>query len=42
MSVRAQLVGHLTPNNGAKVLLPVASCGFINANMRKVYRVGQE
>lgn len=40
--VRAQLVWHLTPNNGAKVLPPVASCGFINANMKKIYRVGQK
>ena len=37
VSVRAQLVGHLTQNNEAKFLPLVASYGFIDANMRKVY-----
>lgn len=42
VAVRAQLVGHLTPEDEAKVLPLVASCGFIDAHMRKIYRVGQK
>lgn len=42
VAVRAQLVGHLTPEDETKVLPLVASCGFIDAHMRKVYRVGQK
>lgn len=42
VAVGAQLVGHLTPEDEAKVLPLVASCGFIDAHMRKVYRVGQK
>lgn len=41
VAVKAQLVGHLTPEDEAKVLPLVASCGFIDSHMRKIYRIGQ-
>lgn len=41
VAVRAERVGHLTAEDEAKVLPLVASCGFIDAHMRKVYRIGQ-
>lgn len=37
VAVRAERVGHLTAEDEAKVLPLVASCGFIDAHMRKVY-----
>lgn len=42
IAVRAERVGHLTPEDEAKVLPLVASCSFIDAHMRKVYRIGQK
>lgn len=42
VAVRAERVGHLTAEDEAKVLPLVASCGFIDAHMRKVYRIGQK
>lgn len=42
VAVKAERVGHLTPEDEAKVLPLVASCGFIDAHMRKVYRIGQK
>lgn len=42
VAVRAERVGHLTSEDEAKVLPLVASCGFIDAHMRKVYRIGQK
>ena len=42
VAVRAERVGHLTEEDEAKVLPLVASCGFIDAHMRKVYRIGQK
>lgn len=42
VAVKAQLVGHLTQEDEENVLSLVASCGFIDAHMRKVYRIGQK
>lgn len=42
IAVKAQLVGHLTSEDETKVLSLVASCGFIDAHMKKVYRIGQK
>lgn len=39
VAVKAELVGHLTTDDEAKVLALVSSCGFIDAHMRKVYRI---
>jgi hypothetical protein len=41
VAVKAELVGHLIPEDEANVLKLVADCGFINAHMKKVYRIGQ-
>lgn len=41
VAVGAQIVGHLTSKDMAKVLSLVASCGFIDTHMKKVYRIGQ-
>lgn len=42
VAVKAERVGHLTADDEAEVLPLVASCGFIDAHMRKVYRIGQK
>lgn len=42
VAVKAQVVGHLTPKDEAVVLPLVASCDFIDAHMRKVYRIGKK
>lgn len=42
VAVKAQLVGHLTVEDEEKVLSLVASCGFIDTHLRKVYRIGQK
>lgn len=42
VAMKAQRVGHLTTEDEDKVLPLVASCGFIDAHMRKVYRIGQK
>ena len=42
VAVKAERVGHLTAEDEAKILPLVASCGFIDAHMRKVYRIGQK
>ena len=42
VAVKAERVGHLTADDEAKVLPLVASCGFIDAHMKKVYRIGQK
>lgn len=41
-ALKAERVGHLTAEDEAKILPLVASCGFIDAHMRKVYRIGQK
>lgn len=42
VAVKAEVVGHLTADDEAKVLPLVASCGFIDAHKKKVYRIGQK
>lgn len=42
IAVKAQLIGHLTSEDETKVLSLVASCGFIDTHMKKVYRIGQK
>lgn len=42
VAVRALLVGHLTAEDEKNVLALVASCGFINENDKRKYRLGQK
>ena len=42
VAVRAERVGHLTEEDEARILPLVASCGFIDAHNKKVYRIGQK
>lgn len=41
VAVKAEVVGHLTSDDESKVIPLVASCGFIDAHKKKVYRIGQ-
>lgn len=41
VAVKAEVVGHLTSDDKNKVIPLVASCGFIDAHKKKVYRIGQ-
>ena len=41
VAVKAEAVGHLTSDDKNKVIPLVASCGFIDAHKKKVYRIGQ-
>lgn len=41
VAVKAKVVGHLTSDDKSKVIPLVASCGFIDAHKKKVYRIGQ-
>jgi len=41
VAVKAEVVGHLTSDDKSKVIPLVASCGFIDAHKKKVYRIGQ-
>lgn len=40
VAVKAEVVGHLTEADENVVIPLVASCGFIDAHLRKVYRIG--
>lgn len=40
IAVKAKIVGHLTKEDESKVIPLVASCGFIDAHMKKVFRIG--
>lgn len=40
VAVKAERVGCLTVEDKSKVLSLVSSCGFIDAHMKKVYRIG--
>lgn len=42
VAVKAELAGHLIPEDEKNVMKLVADCGFINAHMKKVYRIGQK
>ncbi|MBO4963668.1 MAG: hypothetical protein J6C65_01860 [Prevotella sp.] len=42
IAVKAELVGHLTQEDEAKVLQLVASCGFIDEHKKRVYRIGEK
>ena len=42
VAVRAEIVGHLTESDEKAIIPLVASCGFIDAHLRKVYRIGME
>lgn len=41
IAMKAECVGHLTEEDEAKILPLVASCGFIDTHMKKVYRIGK-
>lgn len=40
VAVKAETAGHLTHDDENKVISLVASCGFIDAHKKKVYRIG--
>lgn len=42
VAVGAEVVGHLTYEDEMRVMPLVASCGFIDAHMKKLYRIGQK
>lgn len=42
VAVGAEVVEHLTNEDEMRVMPLIASCGFIDAHMKKLYRIGQK
>ncbi len=42
IAVKAEVVGHLTEADEKAVFSLVSSCAFIDAHLRKVYRIGEK
>lgn len=40
VAVKAEVVGHLTETDEKAVIPLVASCGFIDEHLKKIYRIG--